>query len=323
VLDRQVTHMTRLIDDLLDVTRIAQGKILLRREVFDLSALVRAVSADLRPSLEAAELSFEVRVPNRPVWTGGDPVRMSQVLGNILQNAAKFTDPGGRVDVVLEEVGGMANVVIADTGIGMTPETVASAFDFFSQSESSRDRSRGGLGLGLALARGLVELHGGRVRAASDGPGRGSRFTVQLPSEKRSEKPAADPPHATAAPRPMRILIVEDNPDMADSLSILLRLEGHDVEAARSGQAGVELARRMQPEVVLCDLGLPGGTDGYAVSRKLRADPGTGGAYLVALSGYADEDSRARATEAGFDHHLSKPVSLDTIKRILGSVSTR
>ena len=315
--------MTRLIDDLLDVSRIAQGKILLRRELFDLCALVRTVSADHRPALDAANLSFEVRVPERSVWTPGDPVRISQVLGNILQNAAKFTDPGGRVDVVLEEGGGMANVVIADTGIGMTPETAASAFDFFSQSESSRDRSRGGLGLGLALARGLVELHGGRVRAASDGPGRGSRFTIQLPAENRSEEPESDPRRATAARRPMRILIVEDNPDMADSLSILLRLEGHSVEAARSGQAGVEVARRMRPEVVLCDLGLPGGMDGYAVSRQLRADPSTGGACLVALSGYADEDSRARAAAAGFDHHLSKPVSLDTIERILGTVSTR
>ena len=319
MLDRQVTHMTRLIDDLLDVSRVAQGKILLRKELFDIGALVRTVTADHRPLLEAGDLRLELSVPAEPIWTAGDPVRISQVVGNLLQNAAKFTDPGGRVTVSAETAGDSVLVEVRDTGIGMSPEVAATAFDFFSQSESSRDRSRGGLGLGLSLARGLVELHGGHLRAHSEGPGLGSRFTVRLPLDCGAD--ASPSEHRAGLRRAaLRILIVEDNEDMAESLRILLRLEGHRVETARTGASGVELAQKLRPDVVLCDLGLPGGMDGYSVAARLRAHPATCRTHLVALSGYADEDARSRAAKAGFDQHLSKPVSLETIVELLAHV---
>jgi CheY-like chemotaxis protein/two-component sensor histidine kinase len=320
MLDRQVTHMTRLIDDLLDVSRIAQGKILLRKELFDIGALVRTVAADHRSLLEAGDLRLELSLPGEPIWTAGDPVRISQVVGNLLQNAAKFTDPGGRVTVSAETAGDSVLVEIRDTGIGMSPEVAASAFDFFSQSESSRDRSRGGLGLGLALARGLVELHGGHLRAESEGPGLGSRFTVRLPLDRRADATSPRGHRSGLRRAALRILIVEDNQDMAESLGILLRLDGHRVETARTGAAGVELAQKLRPDVVLCDLGLPGGMDGYSVAARLRADPTTCRTHLVALSGYADEDARSRAAKAGFDQHLSKPVSLETIDEVLAHV---
>jgi CheY-like chemotaxis protein len=240
-------------------------------------------------------------------------------VGNLLQNAAKFTDPGGRVTVSAEAAGDSVLVEVRDTGIGMSPEVAATAFDFFSQSESSRDRSRGGLGLGLSLARGLVELHGGHLRADSEGPGLGSRFTVRLPLDPGAE--ASPREHRAGLRRAaLRILIVEDNEDMAESLRILLRLEGHRVETARTGAAGVELAPKLLPDVVLCDLGLPGGMDGYSVAARLRAHPATCRTHLVALSGYADEDARSRAAKAGFDQHLSKPVSLETIVELLAHV---
>ncbi len=323
MLDRQVTHMTRLIEDLLDVSRIAQGKILLRKELFDLSALVRTTVADCRPGLEAGDLSVEVDVPEHPIWIPGDPVRVAQVLGNVVQNAGKFTDPGGRVSIRLERAVGTATLQVRDTGIGMSLDTVSRVFDFYSQSEGSRDRSRGGLGLGMALARGLVELHGGRIRAESGGPGQGSTFTIVLPL---GGSPAAvgSPDTTTGASRgPLRILIIEDNADMAESLSILLGLEGHRVERAQTGSAGLELARSMRPDVVLCDLGLPGGMDGWAVAARLREEPGASGAFLIALSGYAQEEDRARAAEAGFDLHLSKPVSLERLSEVLSSIGKR
>jgi CheY-like chemotaxis protein len=288
-----------------------------------MGALVRTVAADHRSLLEAGDLALELFVPSEPIWTAGDPVRISQVLGNLIQNAAKFTDPGGRVTVSAESDRDSVVVEIRDTGIGMSPETAASAFDFFSQSESSRDRSRGGLGLGLALARGLVELHGGHLRADSEGPGCGSRFTIRLPLEHPVETVSTARALAGLRRATLRILIVEDNRDMAESLGILLRLEGHRVEIARTGAAGVELARKLRPDVVLCDLGLPGGMDGYSVAAQLRADPSMGHPHLVALSGYADEDARSRAAQAGFDQHLSKPVSLDTINAILERASSK
>ena len=322
MLDRQVTHMTRLIDDLLDVSRIAQGKILLRKDFIDVGALVRTVASDHRLLFEAGQIALEVRIPAEPIWTSGDPTRISQVIGNLFQNAAKFTDPGGRVTVSAESIGDDAVVEIRDTGIGMDAETARNAFHFFSQSESNRSRSRGGLGLGLALARGLVELHGGQLRAHSEGPGRGSCFTILLPLERRAEAPVGSPRRQAVRRAPLRIVIVEDNTDMADSLGILLRLEGHEVETARTGAAGIELARSLRPDVVFCDLGLPGELDGYSVAERLRADPGLRHTRLVALSGYADEDSRARSAGVGFDQHLSKPVSLEAIDQILSRVSS-
>lgn len=324
MIERQVGHMTRLIDDLMDVTRIARGKILLQRERTDLVALVQSIVADHRSGLEAAGIEVDLEVPSAPISVFGDPTRLSQVLGNVLQNAGKFTDGGGRVSVAVTEApNGRVSISVRDTGIGMDPDSLARVFDYFSQSERSLDRSRGGLGLGMALARGLVELHGGEMTASSEGPGRGSEFVIGLPvtSEPHPEAlPDRENPSPAEPGEVRRILIIEDNVDMAESLRMLLDLAGFPVERAYSGARGVELAQKFRPEVVLCDIGLPGGMDGYAVAAKLREDPATRSAFLVALSGYAQDDDQRRAIEAGFDLHLRKPIEFSELERILASL---
>ncbi len=326
MIERQVGHMTRLIDDLLDVTRIANGKILLRRDPVELSALVEAIVEDHRPALETSGLTVDVELPAEPIETVGDATRLTQVVGNVLQNAAKFTDGGGRVRIRLTSgEDGTATIAISDTGIGMDTDTLARVFDYFSQSDRSVDRSRGGLGLGMALARGLVELHGGRMTAGSEGPGRGSEFVIRLPLPlplAQQPKPERDPekPSADTTGKLKRILIIEDNVDMAESLRMLLDMSGYPVARAYNGFTGVELAAEFRPDVVLCDIGLPGGMDGYAVAAALRLDPRTKSATLVALSGYAHDDDQRRALEAGFDLHVKKPIEFETLERVLASL---
>jgi PAS domain S-box-containing protein len=321
MIDRQAAHMARLVDDLLDVSRISRGKILLREEPCDLARVVREVAGDFRASLEGSGLRLTVAVADRPVWVQGDRTRLAQVVGNMVHNAHKFSDVGGRVSVCLAVEGeDRAVVAVRDTGIGMTPEVLAHVFEAFSQADQSLDRSRGGLGLGMALARGLVELHGGSIAATSDGPGRGSEFTVRLPLI-----PAPAPPPDGDAPdardgRTLRVLVVEDNPDGARSLGMLLRLSGHEAALAHNGPAGLETARAFRPEVVLCDIGLPG-MDGYAVAKAMRRDPDLAGVYLIALTGYGQEEDRRRAQEAGFDLHLTKPVDFPQLEQMLASLS--
>src|SRR4028118_2188793 len=244
IIDRQAAHMARLIDDLLDVARISRGKILLRPRRLDLTELVRATVEDHRDDLETAGLEVELNLPETPVWIDGDSTRISQAMGNLLHNARKFTDPGGKVTVHLEEDprGGTASMILRDTGIGMEPEMLERLFETFSQADRSLDRSRGGLGLGLALVKGLIEQHGGEVRAESDGPGCGSRFTIRLP---RSSQPASE---TRTEPEPSlrvsrRILVIEDHADTAESLKLLLEMSGHEVETAPDGRAGLGTAR--------------------------------------------------------------------------------
>ena len=269
VIDRQVAHLARLVDDLLDVSRISRGKVLLRAERLDLVPLVRAAVGDHRPLLESTGLRLVVDLPDRPIWVQGDPTRLLQVTGNLLQNARKFTDPGGTVTVRLaaEPDGAAATLVVRDTGIGMDDAMLARLFEPFTQADRSLDRSRGGLGLGLALVKGLVELHGGSVRARSDGPGTGSELTVRLPTAVPAQPPAERPGGPIASGRSLRVLVIEDHRDAAESLRMLLRLYGHRVDIARTGLDGLEAARQLRPDVVLCDIGLPGGMDGYAVAR--------------------------------------------------------
>jgi len=319
IIERQVAHMTRMIDDLLDVSRISRGKILLRLHRLDLVDLVRVTAEDHRNELESAGLTLELDLPTDPVWVDGDPTRLSQALGNLLHNARKFTDPGGVVTLrATEETSKAAAVVLCDTGIGMEPHMVERLFETFSQADSSLDRSRGGLGLGLALVRGLIEQHGGSVKADSDGPGCGSRFTLRLP---RAAEPgsAAEPEPAPPARRGRRILIVEDHRDAAESLQMLLELSGHEVETAPDGRSGLDAARRFQPDVVLCDVGLPNGMNGYDVARALRAEPALRSCLLVALTGYGQAEDQRLAHEAGFDQHLTKPVDLVVLERVLGA----
>jgi two-component system CheB/CheR fusion protein len=319
-IERQVRHLTRLVDDLLDIARVSRGKILLRRERLDLVETVRATVEDQRQDLEAAGLAIELDLPGGPLWVDGDTTRISQAVGNVLSNAGKFTEPGGRIAVAVrrEPASGTAAVAVCDTGIGMEPEMLARAFEPFSQAERSPDRGRGGLGLGLALVKALVELHGGSVEAASPGPDRGTEVVMRLPVAAGTEERAmAEDPAAAAPQRPRRCLVIEDNVDAAESLALLLELAGHETAVAFDGAAGVEKARSFRPDVVLCDIGLPGGFDGHGVARAFRADPDLRSAFLIALTGYGQEEDRRRALEAGFDAHLTKPADLDELKRML------
>jgi PAS domain S-box-containing protein len=322
MIDRQVSHMARLVDDLLDVSRISRGKILLHKERLDLTQLVRDTVEDHRRELEAGGLTLDLELPTGPLWLEGDGTRLAQAMENLLSNASKFTDPGGRVGVALsagaDEAAGRAEITVRDTGIGMEPEMLGSLFEAFSQADRTLARSRGGLGLGLALVKGLVDLHGGEVEAASEGLGRGSRFTLRLPlaAERNApeEEEAAPPVRGTGS---RRVLVIEDNADAAESLQMLLELSGFEVTTAADGSAGLETARRFHPDVVLCDIGLPGGLDGYAVARELRADPALQPVHLIALTGYGQAEDRRRAYAEGFDLHLTKPVDPVALKDLL------
>jgi PAS domain S-box-containing protein len=325
MIDRQVAHMARLVDDLLDVSRISRGKILLRSQRLDLVLLVHATVEDHRSLLEGGGLSLVEELPDRPVWIVGDPTRLSQVLGNFLQNCHKFTNPGGRVTVHLrcEPEEGRAVLTVEDTGIGMEPDILSHLFEPFSQADRSLDRSRGGLGLGLALVKGLVDLHGGIVEASSGGKGHGSTFTVRLPLSREAEDAAEPAPAASPGAKSLRILVVEDNRDSAESLGMLLELCGHRVELAFTGQEGLDAARRFRPDVAVCDIGLPGGMDGYALARALRNSEEAAHARLIALSGYGQEEDKRRAREAGFDEHLTKPVDPGILIRLLEGLPLR
>ncbi len=324
MIDRQVGHMARLIDDLLDVSRIARGKIQLHKDRCDLAAIVRETTEDYRSAMAASGLSLVVDVPQEPLWVLSDATRISQIVGNLLQNAHKFTDTGGQISLHLKAQAGdrEALLTVRDTGIGMEPDTLAGIFVAFSQADRSLDRSRGGLGLGLALVKGLVELHGGTVQATSQGPGRGSEFVVRLPLEPAPEQRVTQSPPPRINAAAYRILIIEDNRDGAESMRTLLSLLGHQTTVTYAGSSGLEAARQMKPDVVLCDIGLPGGMDGYAVARALRADPALSGLLLIALTGYGREEDQQRAAEAGFDHHMTKPVNFQDMAWALSSLSS-
>jgi PAS domain S-box-containing protein len=319
VIDRQVGHLTRLIDDLLDVTRVSRGKIRLQRELLDLTALIRRTVEDHRSLFvqRGIELQDDTSASSESLWVKGDGTRLSQVLGNLLQNAAKFTPRGGRtaIRVKRRDRPDVALVSVRDTGVGIAREMLPRLFEPFAQAESTLDRARGGLGLGLALVKGLVELHDGTVQVHSDGPGTGAEFTVQLPLEP---KPTATASQLAPLPKPtgQRVLVIEDNVDTAESLRQVLELDEDTVEVANSGADGIDKARSFKPDVVLCDIGLPG-MDGYQVARAMRADPELQAIRLVALTGYAGPEDVARAREAGFDHHLAKPHNIQRLEQIL------
>jgi signal transduction histidine kinase len=324
VVERQVGYLSRLVDDLLEVFRIRKGKLRLKQERLDLARLVRQTAEDHRPALEAAGLTVAVEAPDEPVWTTGDPTRLAQVLGNLLHNAGKFTNRGGRVAVTLtaDAPGRRAFLAVRDTGIGIAREMLPHVFETFTQADGGLDRARGGLGLGLALVHKLVELHGGQVAAHSAGPGTGAEFTVALPLRPELAPAPAGRPEVVPAGKGLKILIVEDNADAARTLGTLLTRFGHQVRESRSGLAGVDEAKRWQPDVVICDLGLPE-MDGYAVARALRADPATASARLIALSGYGLEEDRRRSREAGFELHLTKPADPFELRRLLTGGTSR
>jgi PAS domain S-box-containing protein len=317
MIERQVAHMTRLIDDLLDVSRIARGQVLLKKERCDLTVIVRQTVEDYRALLESGGLKLLLELPERPVWVTGDSTRLAQSVSNLLHNTTKFTPPGGQVTVQVTAENAQARVRVRDTGIGLNADMLKRIFAPFAQADQGLARSRGGLGLGLALVRGLVELHGGTVRGESEGIGRGATFTLSLPTTVENHVLDDDSLLPSKSARcGLRVLLVEDNRDTALSLKMLLEMFGHEVATAYSGRAGVEAALRFHPDTVLCDLGLPE-MDGYEVARALRADPATAGVRLIAVSGYGQEEDRQRSREAGFDDHLVKPADPDVIALLL------
>jgi signal transduction histidine kinase len=305
---RQVAHLARLVDDLLDVSRITQRKIALRRSVARLGAIVESAVETARPMMQSQEHEFDVSAPEEDVWLEVDAVRVSQAIGNLLHNAAKFTPRGGRVRLDLKRDGQDLVIRVEDNGVGLTPEALASAFDLFTQDERSLDRSQGGLGIGLSLVKGLVEMHGGSVSASSAGPGKGSAFTIRLPLGVLERKaPGAAPQAHQRVPARRRILVVDDNFDAAESMQILLHKDGHEVSVVHDGSEAIEAARGFRPDVVLLDIGLPG-MDGFQLAAAMRAMPETSGAQIIAVSGYGQDKDRQRSAQAGFDLHLVKPV---------------
>ena len=318
VIERQAGQLARLVDDLLDVTRITRNKIQLQRETIELNDLAQHTIEDQRSLFDRAEVRLEFNPAPAPVFVDVDRNRVAQIIGNLLQNAAKFTGRGGstRITITTEAAEKRAVIQVADTGVGMTPEMLSRLFQPFSQADSTLDRSKGGLGLGLALAKGLAELHGGDVTANSAGLGQGAEFVVRLPLAM--EKPATPQPGASATKSHRRVLVIEDNIDAADSLRDLLAFDEHEIEVAYNGPDGIAKARKFRPEVVLCDIGLPG-MDGYEVARAFRADATLNGAFLVALTGYALPEDLERAQAAGFARHLAKPPSLEKLGEILAA----
>jgi signal transduction histidine kinase len=321
VLDRQTAHLVKLVDDLLDMTRISKGRVELRRTRLDLRDVLRRTCEDHRALLEGAGIEVRCEPGAEPLWVDADETRVAQVMGNLLQNAVRFTPPGGAVNLVAATSGEAAEIRVRDTGAGLEPGQLAHLFEPFAQAPQGLARTRGGLGLGLAIVKGLVELHGGRVAARSDGPGAGSEFTVSFPLARPPEVAPAGA--AAAARRGARlVLVVEDNPDAAVTLADVLELEGHRVRIAADGRTGIALARELSPDVVLCDIGLPD-LSGYEVAAALREDALLRDVTLVAVSGYAQPDDRARAMAAGFDAHLPKPPPLELLQELLATPPRR
>lgn len=324
ILVRQTGLLTRLVDDLLDAARISAGKLELRRTTLDLGALVRSVVDDVRDIFVARQLELHAALPDGPLWVDGDPQRLTQAVGNLLSNAAKFTDPGGtvRVELAPDEDGDEASLTISDTGIGMSDDLVRRVFDSFSQAAGNVARNPSGLGLGTAIARGIVELHEGSVSASSAGIGAGSTFMIRLPlvaaetAARRAGARAVSTPAGSA-----RVVVIDDNVDAAEVLQVMLETLSHTVSIAHDAASGAALARRLAPDVVLCDIGLPGETDGFGVARLLAAQANS--PYLVALTGYGSDEDRRRSREAGFDEHVTKPVSLETLERVVSAAQKR
>ena len=317
MIERQVAHLTRLVDDLLDVSRIARGKVELQLGVVELADVVARAVEMASPLLEQRAHRLLVDVPRPGLTVNGDPARLSQVVSNLLTNAAKYTPAGGRIIVAAHEAGGEIVLRVADTGIGIGREVLPHIFDLFVQGRQAIDRAEGGLGLGLAIVRSLVERHGGTVSAQSAGPNRGSEFVVRLPKANRPAEPEASAsPRFTKAAAGARILIVDDNRDAAEMLAEALRVRGYETHVAHDGPEALRRAGHGPFAAALLDLGLPV-MDGFELAARLRELPGTSGTRLIAVTGYGQESDRHRTAAAGFHHHLVKPVDLDALAELL------
>ncbi|MEK6262086.1 MAG: PAS domain S-box protein [Planctomycetota bacterium] len=316
-MERQIRHMVRLVDDLLDVSRISRGKIDLRQERVELAPIIHQAVESSRPAIESAQHQLTVTLPPNPVYLDADPVRLAQVFSNLLNNASKYSDPKGRISITVEQRGGEVAVSVKDTGVGISSDMLPKIFEMFTQVDTSLERSQGGLGIGLTLVERLVEMHGGSVSARSEGPGRGSEFVVRLPILIETSNTQQPPEPTVSEPTPpRRILIVDDNRDSATTLSMLLKLTGNETHTAYDGLAAVEAAIKFKPDVVILDIGLPK-LNGHEAARKIREQPGGKSIVLVALTGWGQEDDRRKSREAGFDGHMVKPVDHAALMKLL------
>jgi PAS domain S-box-containing protein len=321
MMERQIEHLVRLVDDLMDVSRVMRGKIELRRERVELATVVARAIETVQPLIDAQSHELRVRMSTEPLPLDADPVRLTQVIGNLLTNAAKYTDPGGRIWLTAERDGDMAVLRVRDNGIGIAPNLLPNVFELFVQADHSSTKAQGGLGIGLTLVKNLVEMHNGVVQARSEGLGRGCEFVVKLPLVLQALGPDHAPRKGRRTLRPpspsgKRLLVVDDNEDSANSLAMMLRLNGHEVRVAFSGVAALEMTKVYTPDMVFLDIGMPG-MDGYEVARRMRQQPGLQNIVLVALTGWGQQEDRRRTAEAGFNHHLVKPLDPDALERLL------
>jgi PAS domain S-box-containing protein len=321
MMERQVNHMVRLVDDLLEVSRITRGKIELRLELMEVAGVVRTAIETSQPLITAAGHQLAVSIPAEPLTVNADPVRLAQIISNLLNNSAKYTEAGGQIWLAVRREDDRVAISVRDSGIGITPEMLPHVFQLFTQVDRNANRAQGGLGIGLALVKSLTELHGGEVHAHSAGLGRGSEFVIRLPLA--SEQAGSDPPRVEDRPRSesaaRRILVVDDNRDAAMSMSMLLKLLGSDVRVAFDGEDALRAMFEYKPAIVLLDIGMPG-MDGYQVARRIREQSEFDDVTLIALTGWGQEDDRRRSRSAGFDHHLTKPADIDALETLLLSL---
>lgn len=319
IMERQMVQMVKLIDELLEVARISTGKVVLHKERADMRRVIGVALEGSQPLVDAAHHTLDVQLTDQPVWVYGDQARLAQVVSNLVNNAAKYTPNGGRIGVRMTHLDGVVEVSVDDNGVGIPAEMIESVFDMFAQVNRTLDRAQGGLGIGLALVRRLMELHGGTVRAESAGTGLGSRFTLRLPAldhvPVEQGLAATDGPHDAAAKR-LRLLVIDDNQDAAETLAMLLESHGHKALKAYSAQAGLAAAARFRPQAVFCDIEMPG-MSGFEVARRMRADPRHAPALLVAVTGRGAREDQQRSLQAGFDSHLTKPVDYETVRQAL------
>jgi signal transduction histidine kinase/ActR/RegA family two-component response regulator len=320
IMERQINHMVRLVDDLMEVSRITRGQIELRREPVELAAIIRSAVETSRPLIDAAGHELIVAIPDEPLIVSGDTVRLAQVFSNLLNNAAKYTDRGGRIWVTVIRDGlGTVRISVRDNGIGIPPEMQPRIFDLFTQVDRSSAHTQGGLGIGLTLVRRLVEMHQGLVAVVSPAEGTGTEFIVRLPLARLDEVPAAPGPKPLTVLTPQRVMVVDDNRDAAESLGMLLRLLGAEVRVLFDGAEALSAIDQFKPAVVLLDIGMPD-LDGYAVARRIRSMPDHRSVTLIALTGWGQEEDRLRSRSAGFDHHLIKPADLSALEELLTSL---
>ena len=324
IIERQVEHMGRLLDDLLDVSRITRGTLILRRSTLDLASVVAAAQESARPLIEARNHTLHVQLPAEALRLVGDPVRLAQVLANLLINAAKYTHPGGRIELEARRKGGELSIAVRDNGIGISAEMMPRVFTLFAQASPALERSEGGLGIGLALVRGLLELHGGSVSGHSEGVGRGSEFLVRLPIGNPGDGEGVYETRPPVCPqaKPLRVLVADDNRDSAETCAALLEASGHEVSVAHTGREAFELACRVQPDALLLDIGMPE-LNGYQLAQRIRGTGWGRSAMLIAITGWGQEQDKRRAQAAGFDQHLTKPIDPNGLEVLLQSATRK